>query len=159
MICFDDPQGRRFTLRAAAIIVRDGCVLLHRRLGDDFWALPGGRVEWGETGAQAVQRELREELGWHGEVRALRWSVENFFDDQYRSHHEVGLYYDTVVDEATAAIPLAVEPVLEFAWFALKALDEVTLRPAFLATALGDHRMAHLIAGGSPHAPSKQDPA
>ena len=33
MICFDDPQGRRFMLRAAAIIVRDGSVLLHRLVG------------------------------------------------------------------------------------------------------------------------------
>ena len=159
MICFDDPQGRRFMLRAAAVIVSAGCVLLHRRVGDDFWALPGGRVEWGETGAQAVQRELREELDWHVEVRALRWTVENFFEYHGRLHHEVGLYYDTVVRDPTAAIPVSVEPMLEFAWFALKALDEVPLRPAFLATALGDHRMAHLIVGVSPHAPSHGNPA
>ena len=145
-------------LRAAAIIVRDGCVLLHRRAGDDFWALPGGRVEWGETGAQAVQRELREELDWHVEVSALRWTVENFFEHRGRMHHELGLYYDTVVHASTAAIPVSVEPGLEFAWFALNALDAVPLRPTFLAAALGEHRVAHLVVGVSPHAPGRENP-
>ena len=159
MICFDDPQGRRFMLRAAAVIVSDGRVLLHRRAGDDFWALPGGRVEWGETGAQAVQRELREELDWHVEVSALRWTVENFFEYRGRLHHELGLYYDTVVHASTAVSPVSVEPGLEFAWFALKALDAVPLRPTFLAAALGEHRMARLVVDVLPHVPPRGSPA
>lgn len=42
--------GHRFQLRAAAVVVHGGFVLLHRLQGDAFWALPGGRVEPGEDG-------------------------------------------------------------------------------------------------------------
>lgn len=51
---------------AAAVIVRDGKVLLIRRRlreGTLLWALPSGGVEPGETPADAAQRESLEEVG------------------------------------------------------------------------------------------------
>lgn len=49
------------------IFVRDGKVLLSKRgtikHGAGTWALPGGHVKAGETAAEAVIRETREELG------------------------------------------------------------------------------------------------
>lgn len=51
---------------AAAVIVRDGKVLLIRRRlreGTLLWALPSGGVEAGETPAEAAQRESLEEVG------------------------------------------------------------------------------------------------
>jgi 8-oxo-dGTP diphosphatase len=49
-------------------VIKDasGRLLLIRRghePGAGLWSLPGGRVEPGETGAQAVAREVREETG------------------------------------------------------------------------------------------------
>jgi 8-oxo-dGTP diphosphatase len=50
----------------AAIIERDGRVLICRRTAEQShalqWEFPGGKVEHGETPAQAIERELREEL-------------------------------------------------------------------------------------------------
>lgn len=56
----------RPTLAASAAVFRDGRVLLARRGGrpsHGLWTLPGGRVEPGETLADAAAREVMEEVG------------------------------------------------------------------------------------------------
>lgn len=54
--------------RAAAVIVRDGAVLMiHERSvrpgAREWWTLPGGGIEPGETAEEAVRREVLEETG------------------------------------------------------------------------------------------------
>ena len=52
---------------AAALIVRDGEVLIGQRRPDQpmalRWEFPGGKIESGESPEQALVRELEEELG------------------------------------------------------------------------------------------------
>jgi 8-oxo-dGTP diphosphatase len=61
-----DPVAPRRRV-AAAVVWRDGLLLLTRRPpGGRFglqWEFPGGKLEPGESPAQALVRELREELG------------------------------------------------------------------------------------------------
>jgi ADP-ribose pyrophosphatase YjhB (NUDIX family) len=57
--------------RLQAAIVRDGCLLLVRCTAPfepPFWVLPGGGREAGESDAEAVAREVLEELGVTVEV-------------------------------------------------------------------------------------------
>lgn len=55
--------------RATAVVVNDGKILMiqRRNNGEDYWVLPGGKVDEGETVEQAVLRELNEETTIHGE--------------------------------------------------------------------------------------------
>ena len=58
----------------AALIEREGKLLVcQRRRGDTFglmWEFPGGKLQDGETPAQGLARELREELGIDADVGA-----------------------------------------------------------------------------------------
>ncbi len=67
---FPAPAPRRAVPHyevAAAVLVRDGRVLLAQRCPDDMlgglWEFPGGKQEAGETLQECLQRELLEELG------------------------------------------------------------------------------------------------
>jgi len=57
-----------------AALIRDGRVLASRRTEPPglagLWEFPGGKVEPGESDAQALQRELREELQVEASVGA-----------------------------------------------------------------------------------------
>lgn len=59
----------------AAVILRDGRYLVTRRLKDThlagFWEFPGGKVDAGETEADALTREIDEELAVGCTVGAL----------------------------------------------------------------------------------------
>ncbi|QRG06435.1 NUDIX hydrolase [Xanthobacter dioxanivorans] len=64
----------RPTLAASAAVFRGPLVLLARRAanpGAGLWSLPGGRVEPGETLAEAAAREVMEEVGVEAEIVGL----------------------------------------------------------------------------------------
>lgn len=135
----------RIRLRAAAVLALDGAVLLHRLAGDGFWALPGGKVEPGESAAEALVREFREELAVEITVGRLACVAENFFVHRGAAEHEVGLYFMAAPAPGSRLAcepgPYAgVEPDrrLEFAWFTPQALALLDLRPAFLRDLLRD---------------------
>ncbi len=64
----------RLLVPSAVACIRDDddrILLLRRSDGDDLWGFPGGAMEPGERAADAVVREVREEIGLEVEPRAL----------------------------------------------------------------------------------------
>ncbi len=70
----DAPPAVRPTLAASAAVFRGERVLLAKRgfaPGLGLWSLPGGRVEPGETLAEAAAREVREEVNVEADIIAV----------------------------------------------------------------------------------------
>ncbi len=144
MITFDKGE-QRFNYRVAGVAMDNGRVLIHRAEGDPFWTFPGGRCELGEPAAEALKREMREELGAEVEVARLLWLVENFFTYAGKSCHELALYFLMRFPEASE-ITKRQQPfhgsegdlVLTFQWFPRhpQTLAKLPLLPSFLPNAL-----------------------
>ena len=48
-------------------------LLIHRwKNGEEYFVIPGGGAESGETAVQAAQREIQEELGWNLSKKQLQ---------------------------------------------------------------------------------------
>lgn len=140
MISFPFP-GADFNYRVAAVAIRDGHVLMHRAVHDDFWALPGGRCEIMEPSSEAIVREMREETGESIRVERLLWVVENFFTYDHKRRHVLGLYYLVSLPPASRLLDLAsphagVEgdlPLL-FQWLPIIEAPRLPIYPIFLSS-------------------------
>ena len=148
MICWDTAHGR-FNYRVAGVCIERGCVLLCQFSGTDDWFLPGGRCELMEPAAEALAREMREELGVGVRVGRLLWIAENFFALDGRRFHEIGLYFRLFLPPGTVyrdrnGVFVRAEGTgeLTFRWFPLDALPEERLVPPFLRTGL--RRLPHV---------------
>ena len=62
--------------------------------GESFCRLIGGSIDFGERGAEAVRRELREELGVDCEVERHLATLENLFTYEGEPGHEIVLIYE-----------------------------------------------------------------
>jgi 8-oxo-dGTP diphosphatase len=114
--------------RVSAVIVRNGRVLMVREFnrgpsgrhdGLEFWTLPGGGVEPGESDEDALRREVWEETGLR--VRSLR----PLFDYGYPSGHTNA--YAVEVEDGEPR--LGVDPELDCDCPRMVGLDWVPLPP------------------------------
>jgi 8-oxo-dGTP pyrophosphatase MutT (NUDIX family) len=101
MVTFD-VQGDRFVYRVAGVAVIDGRVLVHQFEGDDdFYVLPGGRVDVREPAEEALAREMREELGCEARVERLLWVIDNLFTHNGVDHHALELIFAITLPEGS----------------------------------------------------------
>jgi 8-oxo-dGTP pyrophosphatase MutT (NUDIX family) len=138
-------ETRLFSFRVAGLLIQNDHILVQRAVGDDFWALPGGRAEIGETSEQTLIREMQEEISRDITISRLLFSVESFFEWRGKSVHEFSLIY-----LIAANMPFPFHPSdivhrihdgvdVEFRWIAAskEAMTEAKVVPDFLAEHIG----------------------
>ncbi|MBR2838249.1 MAG: NUDIX domain-containing protein [Kiritimatiellae bacterium] len=113
---------------ARGVAVVDGKLLLCRAKGSATSYLPGGHIEFGETGREALVREIREELGVAAKAGRFLGVVENSFMQHGRPHAEINLVYELAFDGPLAE-PRSVEDWISFEWCELARLGEAGLLP------------------------------
>lgn len=118
-----------------AIAVYDESILMVRRgrgPAQGTWSIPGGRVERGESLAEAVLRELAEETGLDGMCESLVGWVERMGPDY---HYVIMDFSVTLLSDAE---PVAGDDASEARWVPLSEVADLTLADG-LAEFLHDH--------------------
>lgn len=115
--------GRPVVAVGAVVLDHDRLLLVRRGRSpaQGTWSVPGGRVEPGETLAEAVTRELREETGLEGVCGPLLGWAERIEPD----HHYVILDFEvTLVGDDQ---PVAGDDAAEATWVDLPDVAELDL--------------------------------
>ena len=138
-------QSGEFKLRAAALIINDNKLLLvNHRDYPGFFTI-GGKVAYGETTAETVEREAYEETGIQFTAERLVFVNERIFN----GHHEIVFFYlmsgetDELIDGAHTE-----KPEEHMRWFAIDELKNYDVNPPFLKYELKNmpKEVKHIVA-------------
>lgn len=110
----------------AGVAIVDGDeILLVRRANEPNkgkWAVPGGKVEFGETLAEAATREVKEETGLLVQLDDIVWVGESMSED----HHIVLIDF---LGQAMGGDLKAADDATETKWVAIEDAYEMDLTP------------------------------
>src|ERR1041384_2355477 len=123
---------------AKAIIIRDCCLLLIRNKDEegDWYTLPGGGQNHGETLREALQRECQEEIGVHvriGELRLVREYIGR--NHEFAEHdavvHQVEFMFECWVETSSTPVNGETPDAHQtgVAWIPLSGLQNCRLYP------------------------------
>lgn len=74
-------------------IVQNGHILLVQELADGRWSMPGGWADLGESAAEMVTREVREESGYEVRIDKLVAVFNNHYVQPYEFFHSYKLVF------------------------------------------------------------------
>jgi 8-oxo-dGTP pyrophosphatase MutT (NUDIX family) len=128
----DDPNApapNSLVPAASVVVVNDsGNVLLQRRVDNGMWALPGGKMELGESLADCGIRETKEETGYDIRIVGIVGTYTNpghvfaYDDGEVRQEFSICLLGEPV--GGTLAVS---DESHEVAWFAPEQIDDLPM--------------------------------
>ena len=152
--CYINDEEGWFRLRAAAIIIQNGQVLMVRNDRVPYYYSVGGAVAQNESTEETVLREVFEETGFHYEIERLAFILENFFimpvDGEPKKCHELAFYY---LMKPRESMEIHCESLgmngekEEMAWLPLDQLVDKHLYPTFFKEYLNaiPNGITHLV--------------
>lgn len=126
-----------FSLRSAALIIKDKKLLVAKNDNYDCFYTLGGGVNLNEASTEAVIRECREETGYDFEIDRLAFIQERFYILENCHHHEVVFFYLMKNIDVDIKDGAATDQQCEHLyWLPIDELGKTNLVPNFLKTAL-----------------------
>ena len=118
---------------ARGVCIIDGRVLLCLPKDRSYAYLPGGHIEFGETGREALVREMKEETGLDATADELLGVVESQFVQKGEKHCEINLIYEMSLRGSRGSRGLrglrSLEDWICFDWVDCDKIDSVNLLP------------------------------
>lgn len=111
----NDIDDCLYRVAVRALIIQDGKVLLVKESTDDWWALPGGGVDHGESVAVTLRREVKEELGVPAEDMASDFRIAYYNIGQVvNGVPRMNVFFKVTIPENSLS---RTEEVADWAWF------------------------------------------
>lgn len=135
---------------ARGICAKGGKVLLCRGRKAGNLYFPGGHIEFGERGAEALEREVLEETGLVSRATAFLGVCEHrFVQNGCEDHAEINLVYALEIPDADPETPVAArEDWIAFDWIPASELASSAVEPAALRKVALDWLDASSAASG-----------
>ena len=106
------PEQPVIRIAAAVVLNRAGHLLLVRKRDTDMFMQPGGKLEDGESGEEALLRELREELGFELTSADLEYVGRFSADAANEPGHRVDCDVHFTVIETDGVIAAEIEEMM-----------------------------------------------
>ena len=134
----------KFSARAVGVIKKNNKILFQQRVGDDYWALPGGAIETLERSKDVVVRELEEEIGLKN-VKVIRplWFVEYFFKldgvtwHQYIIGHLIDIFDEEIINKDIIK-GIEKDKNIIYKWIDIQDIKNSNIKPNYLKEKLID---------------------
>lgn len=88
--------GHRVRVRACGLVIQDQCILMVNHRGitrENFWAPPGGGVDYGKSISETLEKEFAEETGLDVQAGKFLFGCELIRDPV----HAIELFFEVVV--------------------------------------------------------------
>jgi 8-oxo-dGTP diphosphatase len=108
---------------AGNLIIEDGKILLLYREDEQYWEVPGGKVEDDESPTEAAVREAEEEIGVKVELR------KPFYSGEFQHNDELFLWHCYIAEIVEDEPEIQEEEFGELKWVEPIELDEIELAP------------------------------
>lgn len=131
----DDPNAPKINSVVPSVVAvvqdQDGRVLMIHKTDNNLWALPGGGHEPGESIADTVVREVKEETGYDVEVETLTGTYTNprhvmaYDDGEVRQQFSIAFRARLIGGEARTS-----SESKEVAWLTPDQINRLDLHPS-----------------------------